>query len=102
MANTTSFRFCFTLLRFTSISVVLSGVQFSLESQVEDVVKAAGKDKRMMAGGIPNVAAMLTPDNQVQDQGVVSTKDSFSNSETDMNRSKRRMQQRLGTDKDKK
>jgi hypothetical protein len=55
----------------------------------------------MMAGGIPNVAAMLTTDSQVQDQGA-STKDSFSNSETDMNRSKRRMQQRLGTDKDKK
>lgn len=102
MANTTPFCFCFTYPRLITISVVLSGVQFSLESQVEDVVKAAGKDKRVMAGGIPNVASMLTPDSQVQDQGVASNKDSFSNSETDMNRSKRRMQQRLGTDKDKK
>lgn len=54
-----------------------------------------------MAGGIPNVASMLSSESQVQDQGI-STKDSFSNSETDMNRSKRRMKQRLGTDKDKK
>ena len=76
-------------------------MQFSLESQVEDVVKAAGKDNRAIAGGIPNVASMLSSESQVQDQGI-STKDSFSNSETDMNRSKRRMKQRLGTDKDKK
>lgn len=89
------FRLCFnTLIHSISWTVVLSGVQFSLESQVEDETKKADKNR---AVGVPRMAA-APESSQVEDQGMAS----FDSTVTDMNRSTRRMKQRLGTDKDKK
>lgn len=78
-------------------AVFASGAQFALESQVEDVVKAAGKNTAA-SGGVPNIASILQTPSQMQDQGS----SSFDSSAGDMNRSARRMKQRLGQDKDKK
>jgi hypothetical protein len=79
------------------VAVFASGAQFALESQVEDVVKAAGK-KTAASGGVPNIASILQTPTQMQDQGAAS----FDSAAGDMNRSARRMKQRLGQDKDKK
>jgi hypothetical protein len=73
--------------------VVLSGLQFALESQVEDVIKESDKGAAIL--GQPSIASM-TAQPQMQDTSTMKGGD-----ETEKNRSARRMAARLGTDKDK-
>lgn len=84
--------------------VVLSGVQFALEQQVEDEVKAASKFNIGAGTGMRDAESMSSErPNQVQENGMGMTQQEANNNDgTEMNRSQRRMKQRIAENKDKK
>ena len=91
------------LLLYFSFTVVLSGVQFALESQVEDEVTAA--NKLNMNTGLSSVQSVSAGVPQMQDAPMKGYNAGNENSNMDgkpeMNRSQRRMKDRIA-DKDKK